>query len=78
MIAVVLGLKVFPNVLQQIADDVILWTGTDGSEKHESEVLKEIMENFDFTPCGKTKRFTCKVNASIRILNTINFKLIQP
>ena len=71
MIAVALGLKVFPNVFQQIADDVILWTGTNGNEKQESELLKEIMEN-------KKKRFTWKVNASIRILNTVNFKLIQP
>lgn len=53
MIAVALGLKIFPYVLHQIADDVIYWTKEDGSERQESEVLQEIMANFDFKPCGK-------------------------
>lgn len=53
MIAAALGLKIFPDVLHQIADDVIYWTKEDGSERKESEVLQEIMANFDFKSCGK-------------------------
>ena len=55
MIAVALGLKQNLHTLADAADDVIVWTKSDGSEKAESDVLKEIMDNFDFEPCGKTE-----------------------
>ena len=60
MIAVALGDKRKLHVLNQIADDVIVWTNSDRTERDENEVLKDIMDNFNFIPCGKTMVFIKK------------------
>lgn len=60
MIAVALGDKQKLRILNQIADDVVVWTNSDGTERDENEVLKDIMDNFNFIPCGKTTVFLMK------------------
>ena len=53
VIAVGLGPKLNPRVLNEIADKVVYWK----KEMSEKVVLKRIMANFNFQPCGKTKGF---------------------
>lgn len=57
MIAVAVGKKVNEgnsrDVLDKIADDVMERT-TNVRQKNEEKVLKEILDRFDFSPCGKT------------------------
>lgn len=57
MVAVATGSKRNLQVLGQIADDVVEWTKSDGMERDESDVLKDIMDNFNFHPCGKIIAF---------------------
>ncbi|XP_078372426.1 uncharacterized protein LOC144656078 [Oculina patagonica] len=55
VIAVALGRKARlrrnRKLLKKIADDVVIWTKRNGKSRKESEVLQDIMDNFDFTPC---------------------------
>jgi len=44
------------DVLYKIADDVVEWS-TKAGQKNEEDVLEEIMDRFDFSPCGKPNVF---------------------
>ena len=63
VIAVLLGPMVSEKsteVLAHLATKIIHWTKVDGTERDKQKVMNEIMENFDFEPCGKNRWLTSK------------------
>ena len=63
VIAVLLGPMVSEKsteVLAHLATKIIHWTKMDGTERDKQKVMNEIMENFDFEPCGKNRWLTYK------------------